>query len=226
LASLLDPNAIPIAVFTSDAVCSWLAAQIGEPVTAGSVITLLKRMYGLSLCDFNGAHLRLHALVQHAIRDQLTDQRRTSTAVAAADALAEIWPDPETDQITGAILRTNVLTLLDRAKSALLADRAHSVLFKTAYSFRKHDRTTASYEYQQALVADCVARFGADHLDTLHARRELLNATKYQRQRHCRRRGLHRTGRCLSCPLGRGRPRHPRGGSQSRLLDRRDRQPH
>ncbi|GAA2325955.1 FxSxx-COOH system tetratricopeptide repeat protein [Glycomyces scopariae] len=176
IASLLDANAIPIDLFITDAVCSWVAAQTGEAVTAGGVRGLLRRMYGLHLCDFTGTHLRLHALVQHALRDQLSDNQRTRAAVAAADALAEIWPDPETNQITGAVLRTNVLTLLDHANPALLTGGAHPVLFKTAYSFRQHDRTTVSFDFQQALVADCLDRLGADHPDTLHARRELLNA--------------------------------------------------
>ncbi|MEV3935640.1 FxSxx-COOH system tetratricopeptide repeat protein, partial [Glycomyces sp. NPDC049804] len=175
LASVLDPNAIPTDLFTCQAIQSWLDTQASEPVTAFGIESLLKQLHGLNLLDSDRGQVRLHALAQHAIRDQLTSDQINSAARIAADALVEIWPD--TDYITGPILQANVLALFDHAKSALISDAAHPVLFKTAPSFRKRDPETASLQYQQSLARDCIDLLGPDHHDTLVARREYLNVT-------------------------------------------------
>ncbi|WP_158630407.1 tetratricopeptide repeat protein [Glycomyces terrestris] len=175
IASVLDPNGIPSKLFTSQVVRTWLNLQSSTPVTDVAIESLLKQLHGLNLLDFDRGQVRLHALAQHAIRDQLTNEQLAKAARTAADGLLETWP--RTGFINGSVLQTNVLALFGHAKSALISDRAHPILFHAALGYRERDPASASQRYQQSLARDCQELLGPDHPDTLTARREHLNAT-------------------------------------------------
>jgi tetratricopeptide (TPR) repeat protein len=120
LAALLDPNGIPIELFTTHSARIYLAAatavRSGEPSDeidvddAGDCVQLLRRF---SLATINSsaasatttageeresdlsvaATVRVHALVQRVTRENLPTEQLTRAGQAAADALIEIWPD-------------------------------------------------------------------------------------------------------------------------------------
>ncbi|MGW4127268.1 NB-ARC domain-containing protein [Amycolatopsis japonica] len=138
LTALLDPAGIPIPVFTSDAVVTHLEARLNRGVTADSIVQGLDcmRRFSLLTVDPEQPHcgVRVHTLVQRAIRDTLTPDMCGSLARAAADALNETWPDIETDQELVQALRSNADALQDIAEDHLFRPGGHPVLFRLAQS--------------------------------------------------------------------------------------------
>jgi tetratricopeptide (TPR) repeat protein len=101
LAAMLDPHGIPGAVLTSPAACGFIA---GRPSSATSADQNLARMAvtnlaqaGLVSIDPTNAirTVRMHRCVQAAVRAYLPPADAEQVLVAAADALVQTWPDPE-----------------------------------------------------------------------------------------------------------------------------------
>ena len=95
----------------------------------------------------------MHALVQRATVEQMTAEQRAGTAVAVADALAEIWPDIETDPDLGQALRANTAALAAAEPDPLWTPTGggHPVLFKAGNSLGEIGLVTAAAHYFQQL---------------------------------------------------------------------------
>jgi hypothetical protein len=115
LAAFLDPNGIPQAVLMSQPVLDHL----GEDVAAEHAVLALRALYRLSLInhDSDSPHqaVRVHQLVQRAVRDTLTSDQHHQLSRTAADALVTAWPDVERDTALARALRANATTLTDSA---------------------------------------------------------------------------------------------------------------
>ncbi|MBM7775006.1 hypothetical protein JOD54_005210 [Actinokineospora baliensis] len=88
LLSLLDPNGIPLQLLTSPPVCHYLSA---DSDTAARALGCLQRFNLIATDDSD--LVRVHALVQHATREQLPDDRLAALAAVAANALLSNWFD-------------------------------------------------------------------------------------------------------------------------------------
>jgi hypothetical protein len=179
LASLLDPAGIPVALFATEAAIGWLTATATEEADASSPLTdrhvrrVLGRLHRLSLIDSDGTTVRVHALVQRAVRDSLDAQNYERCTRAAADALVGLWPDPENNPATGAGLRANADRLRDHAASTLFTHEANAVLFWAGRSLGECGQVGDAASYFHQLRNDCRDRLGPDHPDTLTARNNL-----------------------------------------------------
>ncbi|MCU7820246.1 tetratricopeptide repeat protein, partial [Kitasatospora sp. DSM 101779] len=187
LASLLDPNGIPVAVLTSEPVLAYLAshrtpsarpdhtsAPVVPQVSADDASDALRCLHRLSLADHtpNTPHhvVRIHNLIQRATREPLSERHRAVLVRVAADALAAAWPEVERDTDLAQILRANTDTLYAHAKDALWAPDAHVVLFRVAASLGEAGLVEAALAYCQHLHTTADNRLGPDHPDTLTAR--------------------------------------------------------
>ncbi|MEB3366190.1 tetratricopeptide repeat protein [Saccharopolyspora mangrovi] len=187
-ASLLDPNGIPAEVFTTDAVRAYLAERTDASVVSGEdVDTALQNLRRLSLADIAaepapeasqpGRRLvRVHALVQRATRDQLTDVGPMSSV--AADGLIEVWPVIERDPTLGQALRASTDALRHHTHhwsppDPLYTPEAHPVLFRAGNSRGDTGNVTAATDYYRTLTTSCTNKLGEDHPDTLTARSNL-----------------------------------------------------
>ncbi|MFJ9944445.1 tetratricopeptide repeat protein [Streptomyces erythrochromogenes] len=185
LASMLDPNGIPGTVLTSppalDHLAQYRAAVPGRTddaeVTVWDATRALRALHRLSLIDHNpdSPHhtVRVHQLLQRAIRDLLPAEQHDRLARTAADALVAAWPDIERDAILVQALRAGTEALTLHAEDALYRPGAHPVLLRTGLSLGEAGQVAAALRHIRR-VADAARRnLGPDHLDALTARSHL-----------------------------------------------------
>jgi hypothetical protein len=179
LASILDPNTIPTQLLTTRAVINWLN-RIREQTTTEDVIDGLYSLQRLNLAthdsDSPSPALFVHGLVQRAVRDQTSGELLDSAAVAAADAVVEMWPEVE-DAALGQVLRANaeVLAMVRPDPLWTEAGGGHPVLFRIGRSLGEVGQVVAARDYFAQLHQVVVDRLGSDHPDALAARHNLAH---------------------------------------------------
>ncbi|MBO2458115.1 tetratricopeptide repeat protein [Actinomadura violacea] len=188
LASVLDPNGIPTAVFTSSTVRDYLASHLPDPndLTEQTIDQGLRLLHRYNLIEYNRAaahhQVRVHQLIQRATRENLHSKpddgpiHLAQISQTAADALLDAWPQIERDD-RGQVLRANTSALQRAAGSALCTTDtgAHFVLFRAASSLGETGQPIAASTAYTNLHAICRQELGPDHLHTLGARGHLAS---------------------------------------------------
>lgn len=190
LAAFLDPNGIPAAVLTAapapvylcssaDIADTSLAGCAGESVTAADVVGGLRVLHRLSLIEHTPSDrcrtVRVHALVQRAVRDGLTTEEYGRTARAAADALIAAWPAVERDTSLAQSLRASANALANYAGAALYHPQTHPVLLQAGSSLGQSGQAAAAAAYHVHLASVIAGHLGPDHPDTLNARSNIAH---------------------------------------------------
>jgi hypothetical protein len=189
LAAMLDPNGIPAQIFTSHPTRAYLtrhrtASRTGSyrsqhKVTDEDAVGALRALHRLSLIDHaaDSPHqaVRVHNLIQRAVREPLPKSVYEELALTAADALTDSWPAIERDTALAQAMRTNTSSLTGHAESFLWRTSpppptAHPVLFRTITSLGEAGQASAAMTRSQELVRAANRRFGPAHPDTLTAR--------------------------------------------------------
>ncbi|WP_343235447.1 tetratricopeptide repeat protein [Streptomyces bauhiniae] len=178
LVSLLDPSGHPHALWSAPPLLNCLSPEEATPAQAHKTLRLLHR-YALITCDTRAdpRAVRIHALTARAVREGIPEARMAALAVAAADALLEIWPDldhfhPE----LAATLRANTDALTGHAADGLWGSRSHPVLRHAGNSLSRAGLVVPALAYWQRFTADCERLLGHEHLQTLAARSSLASA--------------------------------------------------
>ena len=109
--------------------------------------------------------MRTHALVQRAVTDTLTPAQLDATICAAADALVEVWPDPET--ALSQALRANTTEVAAQPTTTLWDPDAHVVLFRAGRSLGESGLVTQATSYFDRLSQAATHHLGPDHPHTL-----------------------------------------------------------
>ncbi|PRY58657.1 tetratricopeptide repeat protein [Glycomyces artemisiae] len=156
--SLLDPNGIPVAAVHS---------SIADLMTARRLLGRLRQM---SLIEYDGDVIRVHALVQRAVYDETPASERAEAALAAADGLLQAWPVPERNSAFTAMLRSNVAYLWRSAEPELLGDGVHELLFRAGDSLGDHGRTEQARAYFEWLGDAATVVLGGAHADVMRVR--------------------------------------------------------
>ncbi|MFB7374096.1 tetratricopeptide repeat protein [Streptomyces sp. NPDC056222] len=182
LAAMLDPNGIPASVLTSPPALNHLAQQrtaapgqthAGE-ITAEDATQALRALHRLSLIDHTPSSphhtVRVHQVLQRAIRDPLLADQHDQLARAAGDALIAAWPEVERDTALAQTLRANTEALTLHAEDALYQSEARLVLFLTGQSLGEAGQVAASLHHFQRMASTAQHRLGPDHADTLAIR--------------------------------------------------------
>ncbi|MEV8442072.1 tetratricopeptide repeat protein [Actinosynnema sp. NPDC051121] len=181
IACLLDPNGVPLEVFTNHVVREYLASQTGREIGQDGATDGLTALHRFSLITLNPARparvVRMHALVQRAVRDTVPTDRQQALARTAADALHSVWPaidtlDPELAQA----LRSCTDSLHTHAASRLWTDGMHPLLDRAGRSLGDTGQVSAATAYWRALLDRALAYLGPDHPDVLNGRHNLANA--------------------------------------------------
>ncbi|MEU0886096.1 tetratricopeptide repeat protein [Lentzea sp. NPDC005914] len=177
IASLLDPNGFPIDVFTRHPILDHVTSELGRPIETDDLRDALRCLHRLSLVTVDRAQperaVRVHALVQRATRETLTDAALAGVARTAADALVDLWPTTESNIRLAQVLRSNTDALHANAGRHLWAPRGHSVLFRSGQSLGDSGLAADTVVYHQDLFIAADRYLGSDHQDTLAARREI-----------------------------------------------------
>ncbi|WP_328498894.1 FxSxx-COOH system tetratricopeptide repeat protein [Streptomyces sp. NBC_00414] len=197
LASALDPNGIPAVVLTGRVACAYLTRHRVRPdpgldarrgaqgqeeqsrtlVQEAGAEGSLRSLHRLSLIDHTpnapSQSVRVHQLIQRAIRDSLEPGRLASLSRTAADALMEVWPEIERDTDLAQALRANVDALAQHAGKALYVPTVHPVLYRSGHSVGEGGQPSAAVRYFETVSETARTHLGAEHVDTLAARSSL-----------------------------------------------------
>ncbi|MEU8048131.1 tetratricopeptide repeat protein, partial [Micromonospora echinofusca] len=179
LAAMLDPNGIPTTLFTTPAVLDCVTGRrdASQPAEEDDVQEALRNLHRFSLVTLNGGTLRVHALVQRAVRENTPEADKPLLAVTAADALLDIWPVIESDQQTAQSLRANTASLNTTSGPHLWDNDSggHAVLFRAGRSLGETGQVNAAIVYFQHLHATALAHIDPDHPDALATRHNLAS---------------------------------------------------
>ncbi|MFD5519604.1 tetratricopeptide repeat protein [Streptomyces sp. NPDC127066] len=192
LTAMLDANGIPQDVLTSSPALAYLTAHrtrtgpapAGEPapVSVRDARRALRALHRLSLIDHTpntpGSHdgtVRVHQLIQRAVRDTFAAHHHHQSARTAGDALLAVWPDIERNTALAQALRANAQALAHHADPALYKPDAHPVLYRMGASLGETGQTTAARDHYQDIAETIGQHLGTDHPDALAARHGLIH---------------------------------------------------
>ncbi|MGW3692308.1 tetratricopeptide repeat protein [Streptomyces sp. NPDC005149] len=178
LAAMLDPNGIPRDVLTSQPALDHLTTSASlnrGPATVRDAERALSVLHRLSLIDHtpDTPHqtVRIHQLIQRAVRDALPNDQHDQLARTTADALLTGWPEIDRDTTLAQALRANTEALTRYAPNALWQPDSHPLLLHAGTSLGDFSAVGA-VSYYQHLVDTARRLHGPDHPAVLIARNE------------------------------------------------------
>lgn len=185
LGAVTDPSGMPETFWSTEAARTYLGAggmrantqEPARPASAQDARRALRNLHRLSLITHEPGHgpraVRVHALVQRAATDRLTDAEYVALVRAAADALVQAWPEAESDPGLGQALRQNASALADRHAAALWDRHAHPVCYRAGRSLGEAGLTREAAAHFQRLLDDCRRLLGPDDPDVRTSRASL-----------------------------------------------------
>ncbi|MFF1951058.1 tetratricopeptide repeat protein, partial [Kitasatospora herbaricolor] len=190
LAAHLDPAGHPLDLWATEAVTTYLRSHRTPPATdlsgpgpitpaqARAALRLLHHYALLTSESRSGDRaVRLHALTARAARETTPPVDIPITVRAAADALAEVWPEHEhTAPALAAVLRANTDTLTTHAGELIWEDGCHPVLFTAGHSLSDAGLYAAALTYWHRTASGASRLLGDDHHDTVLAWAYLANS--------------------------------------------------
>ena len=181
LAALLDGQAIPAAVFTTPAVCTYLTqagTPAADPDSAWQAVRALEHT-GLLTVDQAAAPpvVRLNRQVAAQVRATIPSQMLQRAAVVTADALAQIWPQPEPQPWLAGGLRSCADALYTTAGDRLwTADACHPLLLTAGHSLDTAALTGPAVQHWTQLTTTSHRILGPDIPFTLTLASHLAHA--------------------------------------------------
>jgi tetratricopeptide (TPR) repeat protein len=176
LTALLDGNAIPTSVLTTNAAREYAAAAVG-----GSAAALANAMTSLGQAGLifaspepgppsaaespvsGPAMMQMSWLVQAAVRAAMPDGMLKGAALAAADALVEAWPANDEPAWLARSLRSCAEALRHAAGDVLWQGGCHALLLRAGRSLDEARLTGPAVAYWQELAATGERMLGLDH---------------------------------------------------------------
>ncbi|MFH9370703.1 tetratricopeptide repeat protein, partial [Streptomyces anulatus] len=189
LTTLLDPAGHPQALWNTPALLDHLTTHrtttpqgdttaphtTATPEQAHAALRILHR-YALLTCDSRAEPraVSIHALTARATRETTHADETPALATAAADALLQLWPDPDQHHADrAAVLRANTNALSDHTQDLLWAPNGHPVLYRAGNSLLNAGLAASATTYWQRMTAESERLLRAEHPDTLTARGNL-----------------------------------------------------
>jgi hypothetical protein len=175
LAAALDPNGIPDAVFATDAARDYLSRHGAGRPDAATIHDGLRALHRFHLVTCDSELVRVHALVQRAVREDLGTDDALASAEAAADALMQAWPALDGD--SGPLLRANAMALQDNWRDAIWKpDRGmHPLITRTITSLGEAAQLGEAIRLCRHLGDLAEQLLGTDHADSIALRIQLGN---------------------------------------------------
>lgn len=173
IVSSLNPNGIPEAVFAAPTSQDYLAERLGRRPDPAEIRDGLRGLHRFHLITHTEGMIRVHALVQRAVREVLGPEKSTAVARASAYAILEIWPTADVEE--GQLLRANAMALQDNWSAAIWdpARGIHPVMMRTIDSLGNAVQLSEAIRLCRQLARQAVDFFGPEHPDTLAVRNQL-----------------------------------------------------
>jgi tetratricopeptide (TPR) repeat protein len=172
MAALLDGHGIPGEVFTAPAVLKHLGAGAGRDAVSAEHARdalLLPARAGLLDIDAAGSWptIRMSPVLQAALRAVMPAEVLQRVARAAADALAEVWPEDDRGAWSAESLRACASSLQQVAGDLLWAGGCHPVLLRAGQSLDRAGLVGPAVAYWRDLITISDRVLGREHPDTL-----------------------------------------------------------
>lgn len=191
----LDPAGHPGELWQSEVVLRYLRARREprrrllrprtSPEQTYDVLRLL-HLYGLIDDDSgtsnpstgNRRAVRLHALTARAARETVHARDLSAIVRAAAEGLAELWPEvDQTDPDLAAVLRANTSALAECAEETVWAEEeARLLVWRAGTSLLDAGAYTTAISYWEGLVEQAERRLGHGHHEALLTRTNLASS--------------------------------------------------
>ena len=172
IAAMLDGHGAPASVFAAPAACSYIS---GSP--AATPHAMEQATMALAVLDQSGlisldrgsdpSIVRMSPILQRAVRAAMSPEMLDRAAQAAATALLESWPSPETDPLLSQSLRGSAGYLRRATGGLLWADGCHPLLLRAGQSLDDASLTGPSVDYWTELTAIGDQVFGLGHPESM-----------------------------------------------------------
>jgi tetratricopeptide (TPR) repeat protein len=181
LSVLLDGHGIPGEVFSTPAACDFIAGDGGtgapDRKRTRTALLSLERTGLLTIDPASTARtVRLHPVVQAAVRSATPEPLRDEAAKAAAQALLQAWPADGGPPMVADALRSCAASLQLAAPEPLWSGPHHAVLFQAGQSLDLAGLTGPAVAHWRAVAAASERVLGPGHPDTLLAAGRLASA--------------------------------------------------
>src|SRR5271165_2261241 len=174
LVALLDGHGIPGAIFSTQAVATYLGGAVTpfssavDPKPAWDALLAIERAGLISVNrSVSPPIIGMNSVLQAAIRLAAPPNVQDPAARAAASALLEAWPVDEPQPWAAASLRVNAASLQNSAADVLWADGCHPVLLRVGRSLDGARLVGPAVEYWRDLSARCDTKLMPGHPDAL-----------------------------------------------------------
>ena len=174
LLALLDGHGIPGAIFSTQAVATYLGGAVTpfssavDPKPAWDALLAIERAGLISVNrSVSPPIIGMNSVLQAAIRLAAPANVQDPAARAAASALLEAWPVDEPQPWAAASLRVNAASLQNSAPDVLWADGCHPVLLRAGRSLDDARLVGPAVEYWRDLSARCDTKLMPGHPDAL-----------------------------------------------------------
>ena len=178
LVAMLDPNGIPGTVLTSQAACAYLTryrrgATVDDMQARAALYNLARA--GLVSIDTTSAArtVRVHALVQATVQQNLTAAEGDEAARSAAEALLQAWSLGDLPPLFEQALRDCTARLHETAGRLLWTPECHPLLLRAGRSLEAGGLKGPAVAYWRSLLAISEAQLGPGHAHTLLVRDRL-----------------------------------------------------
>ena len=180
LAAVLDGHAIPGSVLTAAAVREYAGHPAQGPASQDGLWACISCLAtaGLLTIDRTAAPpvVRMHPSVQAAVRAAASRDALGRAALAAADALLEVWPADSDSGWLADSLRSSALGIIRLAGELLWTANRHQLLFRTGRSLERAHLTMLAAAHWNHVAAASERYLGPDHPDALAASDHLASA--------------------------------------------------
>ena len=181
LAAILDGHGIPATVFMTSAAREYLASAGGGNLAdqpRGRETLLAAEQAGLLSVDAAGtvSLVRMSGVVQAAIRAAMPAGLLERAAIAAANALLQVWPADDQPRSLAAVLRSCAVSLQQATGDLLWATGCHPLLLRAGYSLDRARLTGPAIAYWSRLAEVSDRLLGRGHPDTLAVGEQLAGA--------------------------------------------------
>jgi tetratricopeptide (TPR) repeat protein len=179
LISMLTPHGIPYRVLSSEAARAYLTEPEGFLAEEAHVRTALRNLSRAGLVTVNDRNpartVLVHEMVQALTRQHLPAAESERAARAAADALAQTWPDRDIAPSTAQALRDCTAKLRKITGTFLLSPECHPALLQAGQSLDADGLAGPAVTYWEAMASATQQVLGAGDPQTV-AVRDLLGA--------------------------------------------------
>jgi tetratricopeptide (TPR) repeat protein len=181
VAAMLDGHGVPASVFSAPSACAYIAGSAvpaGQAAERTRMALVVLEQAGLLGIDRSTepAIVRMSPILQRAVRVAMSPNMVEQSALAAAAALLESWPDGERGTWLGQSLRASAAYLRRATGGLLWTNGLHPLLLRAGQSLDDASLTGPAVDYWTQLTSTGDQVFGPGHPDSMVAVEKLATA--------------------------------------------------